>query len=61
MDVDVMDDFKEFHSRVWVNAMEAAEQFEQLVFLPNGQTARAVLVNDLVALRAMPGWAKGEI
>ena len=54
-----MDDFKEFHSRVWVNAMEAAEQFEQLVFLPNGQTARAVLVNDLVALRALPGWAKG--
>ena len=55
-----MDDFREFHSRVWVNAMEAAEAFETTVFLPNGNTVQAVLVNDLQRLRAMPGWAKGE-
>lgn len=55
-----MSEFSEFHARVWVNAIEMAESFEQTVFLPSGETARAVLVNDLVRLRAMPGQAKEQ-
>lgn len=55
-----MDDFREFHGRVWDNALEMAQSYEQLVFLPNGKTARAVLVNDLVRLRAMPAQAKEQ-
>ena len=54
-----MDDFKEFHSQVWENAIEMAESFQVTVFLPNGKTAKAVLVNDLVRLRSLPGQAKG--
>ena len=53
-----MDDFKEFHGRVWSNAMEAAEDFAVTVFLPDGHETRAVLVNDLVRLRRMPAQAK---
>jgi hypothetical protein len=55
-----MDDFREFHGRVWSNALEAAEDFAVRVFLPDGHEVSAVLVNDLVRLRKMPAIAKGE-
>lgn len=54
-----MDDFKEFHSQVWENAIEMAESFQVTVFLPTGEPTTAVLVNDLVRLRSLPGIAKG--
>ena len=42
----------------WEEGLAAAEGEKQLVFLPTGQPVYAVLVNDLVRLRALPGQAK---
>ena len=52
------DEFRDYHGRVWANAMEAAEGFAVKVFLPTGEQVTAVLVNDLVRLRKMPAIAK---
>jgi hypothetical protein len=54
------DEFREYHGRVWANAMEMAESFATVVFTPDGHETRAVLVNDLVRLRRMPSQAEGE-
>ena len=52
------DEFRDYHGRVWANAIEAAEDFAVKVFLPTGEQVTAVLVNDLVRLRKMPAIAK---